>query len=381
MQICILTFLFLLYGGQLLIKPIDINKIIIHSPNWVGDVVMATPAFRCIRENFPNAKITIILKSYVLKLIAGAPWFDEIISFDSNSYSIHTGENKQQSKARYISLIKYIRSGAYDLGFLFPNSFSSALMFWLGNVKRRVGYKRDARSWLLTDKLDRFYENGRFRPTYMGDYYLRLCTAVGCEVRSSELELFLDQESQRRVDEMVDKFKITNGRPFILLSPGAAYGSSKCWTAEGFAETADLIKKHLDCTIAVVCAPNETKLAQDIEKAAESEIINLGNEVMSLDVLKALIKRCALLITVDSGPRHIAVAFKRPVVTLMGPNDPRYTDSPAEIGQVIRADTDCLACHRKVCPKDHRCMIQIKPERVARAGLELINNYTSRLFK
>ncbi|MEK7290600.1 MAG: glycosyltransferase family 9 protein, partial [Planctomycetota bacterium] len=79
-----------------------------------------------------------------------------------------------------------------------------------------------------------------------------------------------------------------------------------------------------------------------------------------------------LLITVDSGPRHIAVAFKRPVVTLMGPNDPRYTDTPAEIGQVISADVDCLACQLKVCPKDHRCMTQIKPERVAKIGLELI---------
>ncbi|MGQ3684393.1 MAG: lipopolysaccharide heptosyltransferase II [Candidatus Loosdrechtia sp.] len=356
-----------------MIPPANIKKIIIHSPNWVGDVVMATPAFRCIRENFPNAKITVILRSYVLNLIHDAPWFDEIISFDTNSCSIYTGGNKQQFKARYVSLIKYLRSGAYDLGFLFPNSFRSALMFWLGNVKRRIGYKRDARSWLLTDKLDRLHENGHFRPTYMGDYYLRLCTATGCEVRSSELELFLNKEGQQRTDEISEKFMLTNGRPLILLNPGAAYGSSKCWTAEGFAETADLIKKQLDCTIAIVCAPNEIKLALDIERYAGSEIINLGNEVKSLDVLKALIKKCTLLITVDSGPRHIAVAFKRPVVTLMGPNDPRYTESPAETGQVIRADTDCLACHRKVCPKDHRCMRQIKPERVAQAGLELIN--------
>ncbi|MCF6157886.1 MAG: lipopolysaccharide heptosyltransferase II [wastewater metagenome] len=347
-----------------MIKPANINSIIIRSPNWVGDVIMATPAFRCIRENFINAKITILLKPYVLSLIEDTPWFDEVALIDTGKQ--HCRE------ARYISLIKQIRSGKYDLGFLFPNSFSSALMFWLGGVKRRVGYKRDIRSWLLTDPLERLYENGHFRPTYMGDYYLRLCTYMGCKVRSKELELFLNQESLKRADEISEKFEISNSHPLILLSPGAAYGSSKCWTAEGFAGTADLIKKHLDCTIAIVCAPNETKLAMDIEKAARSKIINLGNEIRSLDTLKALIKRCALLITVDSGPRHIAVAFKRPVVTLMGPNDPRYTDTPAEIGQVIRADVDCLACHRKACPKDHRCMTHIKPERVARVSLDLI---------
>ncbi|OHB42631.1 MAG: lipopolysaccharide heptosyltransferase II [Planctomycetes bacterium RIFCSPLOWO2_12_FULL_39_13] len=347
-----------------LVKPSNIHNIIIRSPNWVGDVVTATPAFRCIRENFPNARITIALKSYVLKLIEGAPWFDEILLLDS--------DGQRQSGLRHVSIIRQIQSEKYDLGFLFPNSFSSAVLFWLGGVKRRIGYKRDARSWLLTDGIDRLYENGRFRPTYMGDYYLRLCTGIGCEVRSKELELFITEEWQRRAAEIMENYNLSNDKSLILLNPGAAYGSSKCWTAEGFAQTVDLINKQLDCNIAIICAPHEMKLALDIERAVKSKLINLANQIISLDVLKALIKRCDLLITVDSGPRHIAVAFKRPVVTLMGPNDPRYTDTPAEIGQVIRADVDCLACQLKVCPKDHRCMTQIKPERVAKIGLELI---------
>ena len=347
-----------------MLKPANINKIIIRSPNWVGDVVMATPAFRCIRENFSGAKITIAAKSYVQKLIEGTPWFDEVLILDSV---------RQHSKGvHFVSLIRQLRSERYDLGFLFPNSFSSALLFWLGGVRRRVGYKRDARSWFLTDGINRFYENGRFRPTYMGDYCLRLCTEMGCEVHSKELELFINEESNRRVDELFKDCNLNNDLPLILLNPGAAYGFSKCWTAEGFARTADLINQQLDCNIAIVCAPHEIPLARDIEQAAKSRLINLANRIKSLDVLKVLIKRCALLITVDSGPRHIAVAFKRPVVTLMGPNDPRYTESPAEIGQVIRADVDCLACHLKVCPKDHRCMTQINPEQVVRVGLELI---------
>lgn len=325
---------------------------------------MATPAFRCIRENFPDAKITLALKSYIYKLIEGAPWFDELLLLDS--------KDRPRAGTQYLSLIKQIRSKEYDLGFLFPNSFSSALLFVLGGVKRRVGYNRDARSWLLTDGIDRLSEHGRFLPTYMGDYYLRLCQTVGCEVRSKNLELFITGEGLRRADEIFEQYQLNNGHPLILLNPGAAYGSSKCWTAEGFAQTADLIHNQLACNIAIICAPHEIKLATAIERAAKSTLINLAHQIISLDVLKALIKRCALLITVDSGPRHIAVAFQRPVVTLMGPNDPRYTDSPAEIGQVIRADVDCLACHLKVCPKDHRCMTQIKPERVARASLELL---------
>ncbi|MBI5796195.1 MAG: ADP-heptose--LPS heptosyltransferase, partial [Planctomycetes bacterium] len=100
-----------------MIKPANINNIIIRSPNWVGDVVMATPAFRCIRENFSGAKITIALKSYVQKLIEGAPWFDEILVLDSN--------NQYSKSTQIFSLVKQIRFRKYDLGFLFPNSFSS----------------------------------------------------------------------------------------------------------------------------------------------------------------------------------------------------------------------------------------------------------------
>ena len=164
----------------------------------------------------------------------------------------------------------------------------------MGGVKRRVGYKRDARAWLLTDGVPRPSENGRFLPTYMGDYYLRLCTEVGCKPRLKELELFVSPEAQRRVEEIFEKHHLNNDTPLILINPGAAYGSSKCWTAEGFAGTADLIREQVKCNIAVTCAPHEQKLAANIISKARSKVINLASEVGTLDVLKALVKdaRC-----------------------------------------------------------------------------------------
>ncbi|MEE9514595.1 MAG: glycosyltransferase family 9 protein, partial [Candidatus Brocadiales bacterium] len=91
-----------------------------------------------------------------------------------------------------------------------------------------------------------------------------------------------------------------------------------------------------------------------------------------LGLLKALVKKCSLLITVDSGPRHLAVALNKPVVTVMGPTDPRYTQTKQEVGKVVRAAIDCAPCHLKTCPTDHRCMQQIKPQRVAEVALELL---------
>ena len=355
---------------------IKAEKILVRAPNWVGDVVMATPAFRCIRENFSDAHITLLIKKNLRCILDGSPWFDEIVELKPK---IRQGKKGVFSLLKVFScnikessgLIKKLRRGEYDLGFLFPNSFSSAFMMWAGGVKKRIGYKRDARSFLLTDGIERLNEAGKFRPTYMADYYLKLCAQPGCRTGSKKLELFVSGECEAMADELLRKYNIYR-KPFILINPGASYGSSKCWTAERFAKTADLLSEYSGCKIVLVCGPGEAELANDIEGFAKKSLASLSKESVTLDVLKALVKKCSLLVTVDSGPRHLAVALKRPVVVLMGPTDPRYTESEYEIGKVIREDVECSPCHIKTCPTDHRCMKMISPEKVVQACMDYI---------
>ena len=360
---------------------IKAKKILVRAPNWVGDVVMATPAFRCIRENFADSHITLLIKRNLRGIIDGSPWFDEIVELETrvkkNKNEISSSRKVFGSNIKaYLRLVYKLRQERLDLGFLFPNSFSSAFMMWLGGVTRRIGYKRDARSFLLTDGIERLMENGKFRPTYMADYYLRLCAQPGCKIGSKKLELFISRECEDKANALLKKYNI-DGDSYILINPGASYGSSKCWTAEGFARTADMLTDIIDCSIVLTCGPGETKLADEIEKFSKKSLINLSKESISLDILKVLVKRCMLLVTVDSGPRHYAVALKRPVVVLMGPTNPRYTESEYEIGKVIREDVDCSPCHIKTCPTDHRCMTMISPEKVVQACMGLIKDPVS----
>lgn len=350
----------------------------VRAPNWVGDVVMATPSFRCIRENFRDAHITLLIKANLQGIIKGSPWFDEFITIEpvqrKKTYGITIPFLKYITRiTNFLSLIYRLRKGKYEFCFLFPNSFSSALIAWLSGIKRRIGYKRDARSILLTDSLERKHDNGKFRPTYMVDYYLCLCTHVGCQIGSKELELFVSKASEETANHLFGKYHIGK-RPFVLINPGASYGSSKCWYANKFAKTADLLKEKIDCDIVLVCGPGETKLTDEIEQLTEKGVINLSLDLIPLDVLKAFVKRCLLLITVDSGPRHFAVALRRPVVVLMGPTDPRYTETESEIGDVIREEVDCSPCHLKTCPTDHRCMTEISPEKVVDTCMRVLEN-------
>lgn len=337
------------------------ERILIRAPNWVGDVVMATPAFRCVRESFPDARITLAIRPYVKKIIDDAPWFDEIEICDDAGGLLSIGS--------VLATGMRLRKKHFDLALILPNSLKTAVEARLAGAARRVGYARDGRSWLLTDAIPRPSRNGTFLPTYMGDYYLRLCEHVGCKVEDRRLELFVSPECEAEAHELLRIRGVDPAKPFMLINPGASFGPSKCWPSDRFARVGDVLAEECGFQVLVSCSPKELATAEEICSLMQHPGINLarGEPPLRLDHLKSLVKECALLVTLDSGPRHFAVAFDRPAVTLMGPNSPLYTDTPLERGVVVRENVDCGPCQKKVCKTDHRCMLRITPERVVAA--------------
>lgn len=346
------------------------EHILVRLPNWVGDAVMATPALRCLRLNFPRACIDITLLPYVRQIFEGAPWFDNIIELPR----MRDGARIRESH-RYISRLRQSR---YDLAVLLPNSFSSALIAFLSGSTRRIGYDRQGRGFLLTDAVPVTRERGKFVPQPMVDYYLKLCEATGAVAGSKNTELFVDVDSERRADALFSAHGIGRRNAIVALAPGAAFGSSKLWNPENFARVADGLADRKKCDVLIVGGPNERSIAREITAAARSKPANLVEEQMSLSLLKSVAKRCDLFVTVDSGPRHFAVAFDKPVVVLMGATDPRYTNCNLEKTILVSAEgIDCAPCQRKRCPTDHACMTAITPEMVLKASVELLEKYTN----
>jgi heptosyltransferase-2 len=118
--------------------------------------------------------------------------------------------------------------------------------------------------------------------------------------------------------------------------------------------------------------PGEDTIAQAILSKTKIPLICPASDEVDLEMLKPIVKRCSLLITNDTGPRHYAAALDVPVVVIMGPTDPRYTAVNLEKTAVIRADVHCSPCHKKICPTDHCCMKQITPQMVFEAGRRLL---------
>jgi heptosyltransferase-2 len=336
-------------GGVRLVagtKPDAKPVLAVFLPNWVGDVVMCTPALRALRQHFPQVLIVAVYRRYLAELLAGCPWFDDAIASDD-----------------FWPMVRQLRSRQATWGLLFPNSLRAALAAWLGGCRNRIGYRRDGRSWLLTEALDwPAIEKGRRLPYPVLLAYNRLAQRLGCPDPGVQMQLFTTPEQEAAAERIWQK-RNWQTRPVVALHPGAAYGSAKCWPVDYFAELARRLAWELACGVLVLCGPAERKIAQEIEKlSSHPQVYGLHHERIDLGLVKACLKRVAMLITTDSGPRHIAVAFDRPVVTIFGPTHIAWTETFHPRSLHLQQIVSCGPCQLRRCPRDHRCMRELTPE-------------------
>ncbi|MCX5899879.1 MAG: glycosyltransferase family 9 protein, partial [Proteobacteria bacterium] len=142
-----------------------------------------------------------------------------------------------------------------------------------------------------------------------------------------------------------------------------------------FARMCDRMIQQYGAKIIVLPGPGELPIARRIIGHMQEKPVDMGDTIVPLDVLMAIISRCGLLITNDTGPRHFGVAFDKPVVVIMGSTDSRHTDCNLEKTSILQEQVDCGPCHLRVCPADHRCMTLITPEKVLAAAGEMIEKY------
>lgn len=284
-----------------------VDSVAIVIPSWVGDCVMATPVLRALREALPQARLIGCVRPGLDQVLAGQPWLDEIIVCAMKGLGGVRG------------LAGAIRSRRCRAVLLLPNSFRSALAARLSGAPTRIGYARDGRRWLLTHSTTA-QSNGT-SPIPAVDYYARLAEfALGVASIERRLELHVTEQEAAAASKLLQG---TSER-VVVLNPGANR-EDKRWPAERFAAVADELAGSHGVALAITGSPAEWKLLRSIVEAAKAPIINLAERGVGLGSLKAVLARAALLITNDTGPRHIAAALGAPVVTLFGPTDHRWT--------------------------------------------------------
>lgn len=346
------------------------NRIALFLPNWVGDVVMATPAIRAVRERFPAAALVAVCKPYVADVVAGSPWFRDVIPFDKSG----------PRERRLWAVARELRRRRTDAALLFPNSFRAAIAARLGGCKHVVGFARYGRSPLLSKRLKPVVDDrGRFVPSPAIDDYNRLAVALGSADPGRRMELFTTPDDEAAADAVWERFHLGRHRRVVGLNPGAAFGAAKHWPVEHFAELARRLAGRGDCGALVLCGPGERDIARQIAHASGSPAVaSLADNPLSLGLTKAIVRRLSLLVTTDSGPRHFAAAFDRPVVTLFGPTHIGWTETYFEKAIHLQKPVPCGPCQLRTCPLDHRCMRDLRPNEVHSAAERLLNEEVRR---
>jgi heptosyltransferase-2 len=341
------------------------DNILVVLPNWVGDNVLATPALRAIRARYSKSKISYLIKPYLTELFGGCSWYDQLIYWP--------GKRKGEQPQTVLKLLKQLRTEKFDAAILLSNSFRSALMCSLCKIPRRIGYDRDGRGVMLTDKLlpDRY--NGRFLPVSALKYYLSVADYLGCRTDNYNLELFTEPQNETEAQNILTKHELDKNADYAVINPGASYGPTKCWPAEYFAEVGDYLSGKFGLRSLIVGSPREVPIIRNVAQKMANKGIAVIEPTAGLGTLKSIIKRSKLLVTNDTGPRHFAAAFGVPTVTIFGSTDPRWSETLYVRERQIRIEVDCGPCMKKVCSeRHHKCMVDIKPERVEHQIEELL---------
>lgn len=283
---------------------------------------MATPAIENLIKTYPDAQITLLGSFVSTQAFQGYPNIKRVIVDDT-----------KKSGNRYKNLISLAKSiGRVDLAISFRRSISSKFMMFFIKAKKKFNYRR------LTKK------------------EIHLCIRYNDFV-NKVLNL------QNEVGDLKLYFKPFNyGKPTLGINPGATYGSAKRWYPEEFAKIAIEMSKKYD--IVIFGGPAETNIAKDIETELVSKGITNYQNLAGKTTIHELIEKIAgldLFITNDSGPMHIAAAYKVKTIAIFGPT--KFTETNQwnnPNGEIVTKNLDCAPCMKRVCPlKHHNCMKNI----------------------
>jgi heptosyltransferase-2 len=330
---------------------IPAKNVVIRMPNWLGDLVMATPLLEDLRRLFPTSRLTAMCQSNTAALLQHDPHVDEVFSFQRANRWLHRQENHD--------VFRKLRQGNYDVGVLCTNSFSSAWWFWRGHIPKRVGFATHKRSWLLSDPLP--LPEG-YEIQHQVQTYKELLRPLGAKPSDSSPSLYVSHQEQEEAWDLLGRLGISREHIVVGINPGAQYGSAKCWLPSRFRHVTQNLLENPLVRVLYFGDQHGRSLVQEICMGLPKRVVNLAGET-SIRELMALIKVCDIFLTNDSGPMHIASALGTPLVALFGSTSDVRT-GPYVGGRVLHKHVECSPCYKRTCPIDMRCMTRIGVEEV-----------------
>jgi len=327
-----------------------VRNILIIKPGAIGDILQMTPVVRALRACYADSRITVLVGSAATALLfRNNPHVAGTLVYDKR------GEHR--SFAAFAALWRTVRAGRYDL----------VLNFQRSNLK----------TWLLAAAAFPcrilVYRKSNKLHYHAVENYLDTLAPLGIAPAGLDLELFPGPEDRSFADAALAAMKSSTG-PLIALNPGASHAVNR-WSADQFADLANLLTEKLDARILLIGGKEDMDLASGIVSRMKKAPVNMTGKATLLQ-LGALLSSCSLLLTGDTGPLHVATAVNTRVVALFGAADPERTGPVGRGHRVIQAaDVPCVPCRSRTCANrvPLECMQRITPERVLQAVSEMLH--------
>ena len=357
-------------------SPSPPSHILLIRPDHIGDLLFTTPALRALRAAFPQAHIVYLVGPWAKAVVENNPHIDEVIVCECPGF---TRRPRSSFLEPYILLTRYarrLRRMDFDLAINLRFDFWwGALLAYLAGIRQRVGYDIAECRPFLTEAVP--YTKGKHEV----EQNLTLIEAMAGKQgaggrRQGELEFEVTAEDREFAVHYLLERGVEDGDKLVCIHPGAG-APVKLWRPEGFARVADALVQRHGVRVILTGSERERPLVQAIANGMkEDPIVAVGD--LTLGQLAALMERCSLVVGVDSGPLHLAVAVGAPTVHLYGPVDHRTFGPWGDPNRhlVLLSDLDCIPCNRLDYPPeelaDHPCVRLITVEQVLVACERLI---------
>lgn len=284
-------------------------KIVVRTPNWLGDCIMALPVFAELRIKFPEAQIFAACRKNVSDVFIANPDINGVIIAPA----------KKASFKEYLVTIKNLRKEKFDIGILLTNSIGTAFWFYFGGIKRRIGFARDCRSLLLSDGLQ---ADKKILAAHQTEYYLYILKKLGIDAELTNPKLVIKQDGLNSALIELKKLGLQDKR-YVTIAPLSAFGGVKDWGIEKYGQVAELIVEKLGVDVLITGTPGQV---DGIEKICSSHdrIHNMAGKV-SLAGFMGLIKYGNVYLGGDSGGAHTAAALGVPTISIFGITEPSRT--------------------------------------------------------
>ncbi len=329
----------------------------IRAPNWVGDLVMATPVIEAACADPRFERVDVLVRAHLAPLLSGSPWAAALRPIAGSGAEL----------ALYREL-------APDAALLLSNSPGAAWRAFRARVPLRAGAALGGRRPLLTHAVVPPARAGRRLPIPTAHLLRDVAGLLGIAVPDLHPRLAVPSGAAQACVATLERAGLAAGEPYLVCTPGAAFGAAKLWPPARFAAALDALHAATGLRAVIGGGPAEGATIEAVAAACASPIVSLAPFERDLPQLLALVRGARLLLVGDSGPRWVAAAFDVPCVSVMGPNFPELTASSLERCRVVRLEhLECAPCLERVCPlAHHRCLTELPAARVVGAALELL---------